>query len=33
VRRQRPDGAWHQYYCTDSQGNDTVEQDKLDANV
>ncbi|HEX8803163.1 MAG TPA: hypothetical protein VF743_03185 [Acidimicrobiales bacterium] len=25
---QRPDGAWHQYYLADS-----VEQDKLDANV
>jgi hypothetical protein len=33
VRMQRADGAWHQYYCTDSSGNDTVEQDKLDANV
>jgi len=28
VRMQRPDGAWHQYYLADS-----VEQDKLDANV
>jgi hypothetical protein len=28
VRRQRPDGAWHQYYL-----EDRVEQDKLDANV
>ena len=27
-RMQRPDGAWHQYYLADS-----VEQDKLDANV
>ncbi|WP_420639831.1 prenyltransferase [Candidatus Poriferisocius sp.] len=27
VDRQRPDGAWHQYYLADS-----VEQDKLDAN-
>jgi hypothetical protein len=26
--RQRPDGAWHQYYLADR-----VEQDKLDANV
>jgi hypothetical protein len=28
VRTQRPDGSWHQYYLADS-----VEQDKLDANV
>ena len=28
VDLQRPDGAWHQYYLEDS-----VEQDKLDANV
>jgi hypothetical protein len=28
ARMQRPDGAWHQYYLADS-----VEQDKLDANV
>jgi len=28
VARQRPDGAWHQYYLADR-----VEQDKLDANV
>ena len=28
ARLQRPDGAWHQYYLADS-----VEQDKLDANV
>ncbi|MEO7555546.1 MAG: prenyltransferase [Acidimicrobiales bacterium] len=28
VDRQRPDGAWHQYYL-----DGTVEQDKLDANV
>jgi len=28
VRMQRPDGAWHQYYLAD-----TIEQDKLDANV
>jgi hypothetical protein len=28
VDRQRPDGSWHQYYLADS-----VEQDKLDANV
>ncbi|MEY2434213.1 MAG: hypothetical protein QOC92_3938 [Acidimicrobiaceae bacterium] len=28
VRMQRPDGSWHQYYLADS-----VEQDKLDANV
>jgi hypothetical protein len=28
VQKQRPDGAWHQYYLADS-----VEQDKLDANV
>ena len=28
VARQRPDGAWHQYYLADG-----VEQDKLDANV
>ncbi len=28
VARQRPDGAWHQYYLDDG-----VEQDKLDANV
>ena len=28
VARQRPDGAWHQYYI-----EDRVEQDKLDANV
>src|SRR5438046_1127547 len=28
VRMQRPDGAWHQYYLADS-----IEQDKLDANV
>ncbi len=26
--KQRPDGAWHQYYLEDS-----IEQDKLDANV
>lgn len=26
--RQRPDGSWHQYYLEDS-----IEQDKLDANV
>ncbi len=28
VGRQRPDGAWHQYYVADG-----IEQDKLDANV
>jgi hypothetical protein len=28
VRTQRRDGAWHQYYLADS-----IEQDKLDANV
>ena len=28
MSNQRPDGAWHQYYLEDS-----VEQDKLDANV
>lgn len=28
IDRQRPDGSWHQYYLADS-----VEQDKLDANV
>lgn len=28
VANQRPDGAWHQYYLEDS-----IEQDKLDANV
>ncbi|MFL6204565.1 MAG: prenyltransferase, partial [Acidimicrobiales bacterium] len=28
VRTQRRDGAWHQYYL-----GDTIEQDKLDANV
>jgi hypothetical protein len=28
VDTQRPDGSWHQYYVADS-----VEQDKLDANV
>ncbi len=33
ARMQRPDGAWHQYYCTDSLGQIVVEQDKLDANV
>lgn len=28
VARQRPDGAWHQYYLADG-----IEQDKLDANT
>jgi hypothetical protein len=28
VSKQRPDGAWHQYYLADR-----IEQDKLDANV
>ncbi len=28
VDTQRPDGSWHQYYLADS-----IEQDKLDANV
>lgn len=28
MRMQRPDGSWHQYYLADS-----IEQDKLDANV
>jgi len=33
VSKQRPDGAWHQYYCANARGQTVVEQDKLDANV
>ena len=30
---QRPDGSWHQYYTAMPDGQASVEQDKLDANV
>ncbi len=33
ARRQRPDGAWHQYYVAGPDGVDRVEVDTLDANV
>ncbi len=33
ARRQRPDGAWHQYHVADGSGAERVEADKLDANV
>lgn len=33
IDMQRPDGAWHQYYCAAPGGETAVEQDKLDANV
>lgn len=30
---QRPDGAWHNYYTSDSSGDQTVSDHKLDTNV